>query len=160
MVHVRAFGESREGGRPRTCRSCSSPSGSPFLHAPLLFLQLPRAVLQLANINLARIILRSRLAEETPCARSSTQSCSSKNWGAGTCFTLCEFVQERLEFPAYLVNPCRGIGERFAPQGDVRLDLLCVVETGNYQRWEVHGGLKLHRPRIGNDMEHARRTCQ
>ena len=34
-----------------------------FLHAPLLFLQLQRAVLQLAKINLVKIILRSRLAD-------------------------------------------------------------------------------------------------
>ena len=35
-----------------------------FLHTALLFLQVPRAVLELSNIDLAEIILRSRLAEQ------------------------------------------------------------------------------------------------
>ena len=59
------------------------------------------------------------------CARSATQSRSSKNWGAGTCFTLCDFVHERLELPAYIVDHCRGIGERLVRRGDIRLKLLC-----------------------------------
>jgi hypothetical protein len=36
-----------------------------FLHASLLLLEFARPVLQLANINLAKIILRSRLAKQT-----------------------------------------------------------------------------------------------
>jgi hypothetical protein len=36
-----------------------------FLHAPLLLLQLLRTILQLANVNLAKITLRSLLAEQT-----------------------------------------------------------------------------------------------
>jgi hypothetical protein len=36
-----------------------------LLHAPLLLLQLLRAILQLANVNLAKITLRSLLAEQT-----------------------------------------------------------------------------------------------
>ena len=64
------------------------------------------------------------------------QNCSPKNWGAGTCFTLCDCVHERLEIPAYLVDPCRGISERLARRGDVSLNLLCIVETGNRQRGE------------------------
>jgi hypothetical protein len=40
-----------------------------FLHAPLLFLELARPVLQLANIKLAEIILRPRLAKQTVRAR-------------------------------------------------------------------------------------------
>jgi hypothetical protein len=36
-----------------------------FLHTPLLFFQIPRPILELCNIDLAEIILRSRLAEQT-----------------------------------------------------------------------------------------------
>jgi hypothetical protein len=36
-----------------------------FLHAPLLFLELARPVLLLANIKLAKIVLRSRLTKQT-----------------------------------------------------------------------------------------------
>ena len=38
-----------------------------------------------------------------------------------------------------LVDPCRGICERLARRGDVRLDLLSIIETGNCQRWKVYG---------------------
>jgi hypothetical protein len=57
--------ERREGGKHARVNHGHHLRVHFFLHALLLFLRLQRAVLQLAKINLVKIILRSRLAEQT-----------------------------------------------------------------------------------------------
>jgi hypothetical protein len=57
--------ESRDGGQYARVDHVNHFLVHFFLHAPLLLLQLLRAILQLANVNLAKITLRSLLAEQT-----------------------------------------------------------------------------------------------
>ena len=77
-----------------------------------------------------------------------------ENWGGGTYFNLCDFVHERLELPVQLVNPCRGICECLARRGDVRFDLLCIVETGNCQRWKVYGNKEIAQTKLEGRRAH------
>lgn len=43
-----------------------------------------------------------------------------------THLALRDFVCERSKLLAHFVDPCRGVGERLACRGDVRLDLFCI----------------------------------